>query len=249
MSPLEIHVAGVGINYHPAERSILTLHVQTKSFPTVQEAESSVASIINSLCDAIAPYCPQNTTTGSTKLEDNAAISHYSLKSFETSQGRDRVQDSSYNSTLSFSKSSSYQHTFSASADLIIEFRDFALLARLATTIGSMENVKIKCLEWVLTPSTRATVEAKARKDAARHAIRKARDYAEGFGGLSEEEAVSKVRAVLVKENVQYTTYTKAKIHLGKAKSGSIQKSEWDYEPQDVGVEVKVHARFTVDNE
>jgi uncharacterized protein YggE len=233
---MDIHVTGVGTNQHPAEHSILTLHAQTKSFPTAQEADSNVASIMNSLCDAIAPYCPYDNTTGSTN--NDAAISHYSLRTFETSQGRDRVQDSSYNSTLSFSKSHSYKHNYSTSAELSIEFRDFALLARLATQ---------QSLEWALTPSTQATVEAQARKDASRQAIRKARDYAEVFGGLSEEEAASKVRAVLVKETVQYKTFTKAKLHLGKAKSGQMQKSEWDYEPLDVGVEVKVDGKFAVD--
>ncbi|KAK7185351.1 hypothetical protein DPSP01_011111 [Paraphaeosphaeria sporulosa] len=240
MAPFDIHVAGTGTNRHPAERSILTLHTQTKCFPTIPEAETSVVSIINSLLDAIAPYCHQTATTGSTKAEDNAPISHYSLKSFETSQGRD--------TSMSFSKSSSHKSTY-ASADLIIEFRDFALLARLATTIGAMENVKINCLEWILTPATRATMEAQARKEAAKHAIRKARDYAEVFGGLTEEEAQSKVRAVLVKESFQYTKFTKPKLHLGKANGGRMQKSEWDYEPQDVGVEVKVDGTFTVEIE
>ncbi|KAF9732106.1 hypothetical protein PMIN03_000685 [Paraphaeosphaeria minitans] len=245
MAPFEIHVAGTGTNHHPAEHSVLTLRAQTKLFPTVPEAETSVVSIVNSLLDAIAPYCPQKTTTtttttGSTKPKDNAPISHYSLKSFETSQGRD--------APTTFSKSSSQKSAY-ASADLIIEFRDFALLARLATTIGAMENVKIKSLEWILTPATRATVEAQARKEAARHAIRKARDYAEVFGGLSEEEAVSRVRAVLVKESVQYTTFRRPRIHLGKAYSGRIQKSEWEYEPQDVGVEVNVDGKFTVDDD
>jgi uncharacterized protein YggE len=244
---MDICVTGAGTNYHPAERSILTLHAQTKSFPTAQEADSNVASILNSLCDAIAPYCPYDNTIGSTN--NDAAISHYSLKTFETSQGRDRVQDSSYNTTLSFSKGHTYKHNFSASAELSIEFRDFALLTRLATQIGSMENIKIQSLQWTLTPSTQATVEAQARKDASRQAIRKARDYAEVFGRLSEEKAVSKVRAVSVKEIVQYKTFTKAKVHLGKAKSGQMQKSEWDYEPLNVGVEVKVDGRFAVDNQ
>ncbi|KAJ4348635.1 uncharacterized protein N0V89_010013 [Didymosphaeria variabile] len=212
------------------------------AFPYPQEADSNVASILNSLCDAIAPYCPYETSTDS--ANNNAAISHYSIKTLETSQGRDRAQDYG---TMSFSSKASYKITFTAFADLSIEFRDFALLARLATQIGSMENVKIKSLEWILTPSTRATVEAQARKEAARHAIRKARDYAEVFGGLSEEEAASKVRAVLVKEAVPYKTVTKSKVHIGKAKSEWMQKSEWDYEPLDVGIEVKVDGRFAVD--
>ncbi|KAL1602508.1 hypothetical protein SLS60_005924 [Paraconiothyrium brasiliense] len=241
MAPLDIHVTGAGTAYHPAERSILTLHAQSISFPTAQEADSMVASVLNSLCDAIAPYCPYETSTDS--ANNNAAISHYSIKTFETSQGRDRVQD--YGS-MSFSSKSSYKISFSASANLSIEFRDFALLARLATQIGSMENVKIKSLEWILTPSTQATVQGQARKEAARHAIRKAKDYAEVFGGLSGDEAAIKVRAMLVKENVPYKTFTKAKVHIGKVKNGKTQKSEWDYEPLDVGVEVKVDGRFSV---
>lgn len=233
MAPFEIHVTGTGTSQHAAERSVLTLQARTKNLPTKQEADTSLVTIVNSLLDALAPHFPQKTTEG------YSAISHYSLKPYETSTSH------SYESS-SFSSKSSAVKTAYASADLIIEFRDFMLLARLATTIGGMENVNITSLEWTLTPATRANMEAQARKEAAKHAIRKARDYAEVFGGLSEEEAVSRVQAVVVKESVQYTTSTKPKIHLGKVNGGRIQKSEWDNEPKDLAVEVNVDGKFTV---
>ncbi|OAL44481.1 hypothetical protein IQ07DRAFT_592168 [Pyrenochaeta sp. DS3sAY3a] len=243
MAPLEINVTGAGTTYRPAERSVLILLAKSKPFPTAQGADSAVASIINSLCDAIAPYCPHDIATAS--KNENTGIAHYSFTTFETSSGHSRSHDTS--TGLAFSKSSKYETTFTASMEMSIEFIDFALLARIATQVRSMESVAIKSHTWTLTPSTQIEVQSQARKDAAKNAILKARNYAEAFAALDEDEAIRKVRAILIKEVEPYKMFKKAKLHFGKVKNETTQKSEWDYEPLDIGVEVKVDGKFVVD--
>lgn len=252
MAPLEINVTGTATTYRPAERSVLVLLAKSKPFPTAQEADSSIASIINSLCDAIEPYCPHDIATAS--KNENTGIAHYSFTTFETSSGHSRSHDTS--SSLAFSKSSKFETTFTASMEMSIEFIDFKLLARIAIQTRSMECVAIKSHTWTLTPSTQIDAQSQARKNAAKNAILKARNYAEAcaaldedeaFAAIDEDEASSKVRAILIKEVEPYKMLKKAKLHFRKVNNKTTQKSEWDWEPLDIGVEVKVDGKFVVD--
>lgn len=105
-----------------------------------------------------------------------------------------------------------------------------------------MENVKITQLHWTLTPETHKDLESRVRKDAAREAIRKARDYADVCG----DGKGGRVEAVWIKEWEAFTRLERNRAHVGKERVGVVQKSEWDYEPVDVGVEGRVDGKFVV---
>lgn len=240
MSAMEIQLGGRATAYRPAERCVLIFHTRSNPVQNATEADNAVASVLNTLCDAIAPFCSHDTATDD--ANEKTAITYYSVTTHETARGKDRSNDSS----MSFSKRSSYETTYTAYAEVTIEFRDFALLARLATQTGSMENVKIKSVEWMLTPASQAALEDEACKEASRNALRRARNYAEVFTGLSVDEATRRVRAITVKESKLYEKVTRSRQHSGMKHSGNIQKSEWDYKPLDVGVEVQVDGKFLV---
>lgn len=245
MTRLEINVQGVGTAIRRAERAILVLKAQSQYLPTPEEASAVVTSTANKLRDAISPYCPQDEETGKTK--ENAAISHYSMSTLDTSSHRDRRQRSTADTQDEPAK---YDTTYYARAEFNIKFSDFSALDTLATQFSRMENVRIERITWKLTDMTLESIEGGARKRAAQNALQRARDYAEVFADLSTEEAVRKVKAVDVKENQYYQQSTRPQLHYGKAQRALemvMNKAELQFEPEDVRLEVKVDGKFVVE--
>ncbi|KAF1912076.1 hypothetical protein BDU57DRAFT_523426 [Ampelomyces quisqualis] len=245
MTPLEINVQGVGTAIRRAERAILVLKAQSQYLPTPEEASAVVTLTANNLRDAIAPYCPQDEETGKTK--ENAAISHYSMSTLDTSSHRDRRSTASANTQDEPAK---YDTTYFARADFNIKFSDFSALDKLATQFSRMENVRIERITWALTDATLQSIEGGARKRAAQNALQRARDYAEVFADLSTEGATTKVRAVDVRESQYYQQSTRPQLHYGKRQrlEGMVlDKAELQFEPEDVRLQVKVDGKFVVE--
>jgi uncharacterized protein YggE len=113
-----------------------------------------------------------------------------------------------------------------------------------------MTNVRIEKVDWRLTDQTYDSITSIARKNAAHDAIRRARDYAEVFAGLSAEEAVAKVKAVNIDESNYYTTGSRPRLHYGKVQRQMMHKHdkmELQFQPEDISLEVKVTGKFVVE--
>jgi hypothetical protein len=244
MAPLEIHVTGAGTAIRRAERGILILQAQSQQLATPEEASAAITSTANILRDAIAPYCPQDEETGLTR--NDAAISHYSMSTLDTSSSRERRPAG--NSTVD--QAPKYDITYSARAEFNIKFSDFDVLDKLATQFSAMENTRIHRITWALTDATLKSIEGGARKRAAQDALQRARDYAEVFADLSTEDAVARVKAIEVKESQYYEQSTKPQLHYGKKQrimGQVLERAELQFEPEDVRLEVKVNGKFVVE--
>lgn len=242
MTRLEIHVTGTGTAIRRAERGILILKAHSNQLATAEEASSVVTSTANKLRDMIAPYCPQDETTGQTKPD--SPIAHYSMSTLDTSSHRERRPDSPSG------ERSTYDTTYSARAEFNIKFSDFSVLDKLATQFSAMDNTRIERITWHLTDVTFHSIQGGARKRAAEDAIQRARDYAEVFAGVPAEELKTRVRAVEAKENNYYQQSTRPQLHYGKAQRfrGTMEDAqELQFQPEDVRLEVKVDAKFIVE--
>jgi hypothetical protein len=144
-----------------------------------------------------------------------------------------------------------YDTYYSARADFHIKFADFDVLNTLATLFSGMTNIKIQRIEWKLTDATLASLKGATRKYASEDAIQKARDYAEVFAGVTEEDFPNRVRPFELKED-DYNSYkqsTRPQLHYGKAQRArmvAVDREELQFQPEDVRLEIKVHARFAV---
>lgn len=239
MSKLEIHVTGTGHVIHRAERGILVLQAQSQQVDTPEEASAIVTATASQLRDAILPYCPQDAATGRTK--DDAAIAHYTMTTLDTN---------SLHHPPRVDGKDEWYYTCSARAEFHIKFADLDVLDKLATQFSAMANVRIQRITWHLTDTTLDSIKGNARKKAAQDALQRARDYAEVFGGFTAEEAVSKVKAVEVKEGGRYQESTRPQLHSGKmqrARAIREEKEELKFESEDVRLQVEVSAKFVVE--
>lgn len=238
MAPLQINVVGTGSTIRPAERAILVLQAYSPDLSTAAEASAIVTLTANTIREAITPHCAQDTATG--KTLPGAAIAHYSMSTLDTNS-RSRAIDS---------KKEKYEIVYTAKAQFNIKFSDFTVLGQLATDFSAMQNVSIQRIEWKLTDVTDASIQGEARKRAAADAIQRARDYAQVFGGVAEEDLEKRVKAVDVKENGYYQRGTKPQLHIGKRQrfegESSFGKEELQFQPEDVRLSVNVDGRFVV---
>jgi uncharacterized protein YggE len=242
MARLDIHVTGAGTAIRRAERGILVLQAQSEQLATAEDASAVVTSTANKIRDTIAPYCPQDEETGRT--QEGAAIAHYSMSTLDTQSHRDKRTNTNPG------EPHKYDTTYSARAEFNIKFSDFNALDKLVTQFSAMENIRIQRITWALTDATLASIEGGARKRAGQNALQRARDYAEVFADLSTEEALTKVKAVDVKETQYYQQSTRPQLHYGKMqriKGQLVEKAELQFEPEDVRLEVKVDAKFVVE--
>jgi uncharacterized protein YggE len=63
-----------------------------------------------------------------------------------------------------------------------IRFQNFKALGSFATALSSISNVEVGQIEWLLTEETKTSYHSQLRKDAAKDAMSKARDYCDVFG-------------------------------------------------------------------
>jgi uncharacterized protein YggE len=233
MAQLEIHVTGTGTATRRAERGILVLEAQSQQLPTAEEASAVVSSTANKIRE-----------TSGTKA--GAAIAHYSMSTLDTSSNRERRPSQNKN----IDEAPKYDVTYSARAEFNIKFSDFSVLDKLATQFAAMDTVHIKRINWRLTNATLAAIEGGARKDAAQNALQRARNYAEVFADISEEDAARRVQAVDVKEDQYYQQSTKPQLHYGKKQrvyGTVVGRTELQFEPEDVRLDVKVSGKFIVE--
>ncbi|KAH8895804.1 hypothetical protein GQ53DRAFT_838734 [Thozetella sp. PMI_491] len=238
-SPFEIKLTGTGVSIRPAERAILNLKAESLQTSTPVEASEQVTTVANLIREIISPYCPQEDVAGAPKTD--AGISHYSMTTLETSCHYHQARTDQGVTTEAST-------TYSARAEFNIKFSSFAVLNQLATRFSAMENISIKRLSWHLTNDTADSLKSGTRKKAALDAIQRARDYAEVFCNLTAEEAVARVKPISLTEHANYSHSTRPQLHYGKKeRAAKVDEKELQFEPEDVSVEVRVDARFHVE--
>lgn len=241
MSRLEINVTGSGSAFLLAERGTLELQVRSRPCNTTEEALTALTSTINELRKTIERHC-----SSSSEPNYNAGITSYVMRGLDTSNHCERTHESGF-----IMSSKSVSHTaYSASIALFIDFSDFTLLNKFATDFAAMENITVKRVDWHLTETTLTRLQGTARERAAENALQRARDYAKVFASLEADDARSRIKAVDVKEDKKYEQRTKSQSHYGEKKGGEMDvfqnREEMAFEPQDVVVEVGVHAKFVI---
>lgn len=241
MAVLDIHVSGSGQAIRRAERAMLILQVCASQLPTAKEATSAITRTANLLRESIEHHCPIDDTTG--QPLPNAAISHYSITTLDTSQHRDARKE------LDAEGNRIYDTSYSARVDFHIKFSDFSVLDTLATRFSAMDNVRIQRINWCLTDDTLASICGGARKEAAQDAIQKAWDYASVFCGISEEEAKRRVKPVELKESSSYRSQSNRPwMHRDKRQMIKKHSSEdLMFQPEDVTLDAGVSAKFVVE--
>jgi uncharacterized protein YggE len=245
MARLEIAVTGNGATTLPAEHATLTLQIQSRPCPTTEEAPKALEHFITQLSETLALYCPKGEKSG-----QRAAIAHYSIGAGDVLTHHERSAESS--GFMSVSSKTPVTKSYVAKADMYVVFADFSALDSLATQFNAMDKVRVQGVQWSLSDASLAASRASSRKEAAKDALQRARDYAEALAGLEPAEAVERVKAVHIKEMEKYEISTRPKLWYGRKMGGNGKsvgakgKAEMYYEPMDVVVSVKVEGRFVV---
>ncbi|KAI0127265.1 hypothetical protein BJ170DRAFT_683111 [Xylariales sp. AK1849] len=219
-----MRLSGTGTSTHQAERAILTLSAASHKVATPAEASHQVISTASTVRDLLAPYCPQDEGTGS-------------MSSLQTNAQNERLRRDPKGGMAP-----KPAIVYTARADFHIKFADFSIINTLATKLSLMENVTISKIYWELTDSTYDGLQAGTRKDTAKDAIARARDYAEVFCGMAREGEAKGVHPVTVVESQYYQSNTKPQLHYGQGqRMGLIETKcrELRFEPEDVRLEVK----------
>ncbi|EME83262.1 uncharacterized protein MYCFIDRAFT_7308, partial [Pseudocercospora fijiensis CIRAD86] len=150
---------------HPAERAIVNLNVsssgpnKTAVSDEVITAAKHLESLLRDLGEA------------SEEASNPSPLSHWSKKSLTSSShipyNRDgEARPRKYSSKIQFD----------------IRFKDFKALGAFGTKASALPHVEVQNIEWMLTPATEKFFRSQLRKDAARDAIEKAKDYCEATG-------------------------------------------------------------------
>lgn len=71
---------------------------------------------------------------------------------------------------------------FRAASDLTVEFRDFDELGRWLGTVGELDGLEIRGVDWSLTEPTAAEIGAEVRREAVADAVARAMDYSTALG-------------------------------------------------------------------
>ncbi|KAK9419309.1 putative SIMPL domain-containing protein [Seiridium unicorne] len=192
------------LSLHRAERAILSVSASSHEVQTATIASSQVTSTAKAIRELITPHCPDNP---SEQIPSTTAISHYSMSSLQTNS---QIQRQPRSHTTDPQPEPKIVYT--ARADFTIKFADFSVLNELATKLSTMENVSIKRIDWHLTDATTDSIKAGTRKAAAKDAIARARDYAEVFGGMTAEEAITRTIPLSVAESAHYQLSSKPQV-------------------------------------
>jgi uncharacterized protein YggE len=71
---------------------------------------------------------------------------------------------------------------YTASATMTATFVDFSALGTFTSHLASTDHVSIERIEWDVSPATKMSLERGARREAVKHAMIKAKDFADAVG-------------------------------------------------------------------
>ena len=168
-TPFHLIVTGKSEIPHPAERAIINVSVSSSGTnkASVSDEVITTAKHIETL---LSPLSPQNE---SPEAKASAPLAHWSKTSLSSTS---HVPYNHKNPDITLDR----QYTASISFD--IRFRDFKALGSFGTKLSSLSHVEVQNIDWRLTDATEKSFKAQLRKEAAKDAMQKARDYCEVLG-------------------------------------------------------------------
>lgn len=129
-----------------------------------------------------------------------------------------------------------------ASGSLTVTVRDFTVLGDLVTALAGAEMVAVAGPWWNLRPDS--PVRREARVTAARDALRRAREYAEAFGG--RVTGLTEVADAGMLGERDQPVVMRAMAASAGALGAAAEPARLDFEPAKQTVRAQVEARFTM---
>ncbi len=129
----------------------------------------------------------------------------------------------------------------SASARLLVKFRDFGALARFVDDVGGLAGLTVSEVDWALTPQTQERTEAAVLAQAVARAKSRATTIAHAAGALDLQFRDIADPGLLgeVREAAPKMFAASARADMGSLGDGGI-----DLAPEDIVVTATLHARF-----
>ncbi len=131
---------------------------------------------------------------------------------------------------------------YTASGSVSVTVADFTVLGDLVAGLASEEMVAVRGPWWSLRPDS--GVHRQARLTAARDALRRAREYAEAFGG--RVTGLAEVADAGLLTDAKQPVRMHAMAASGAAYDSAEGQEDLDFEPAKQTVRAQVEARFTM---
>ncbi|KXT05770.1 hypothetical protein AC578_1022 [Pseudocercospora eumusae] len=238
-APFQITVQGNSEIPHPAERAIVNLKVSSSgpNKAAVSDEVITTAKHIESLLRDLGE--------ASEDASNPSPLSHWSKKSLTSS------------SHVAYDRDGEARpKKFSSKIPFDIRFKDFKALGAFGAKVSALPHVEVQDILWTLTPATEKSFKSQLRKDAAKDAIEKARDYCEatGCGNLVPVE--------LSEGNVYMPTTRSGMVYAARFASAGISEEEegneemldagpqdedLEFEPQEIKMILDVTMKFWAD--
>ena len=184
MAPFVIDVNGRAEIPHPAERALI--HVQVGSSGANKAAVSEeVLTTARHIEDLLRELSPRDQTPEAKK---EASLAHWSKSS---------LTSTSY-VPYDYLRKTQRPREYSASVKFDIRFKEFKALGDFGGKLSALSHVEVTGIDWILTAQTEKSYRSLLRKEAARDALQKARDYCEVLG-------CSNIRPVGLEEGQGFT--------------------------------------------
>lgn len=239
MAPTVINIQGSATLRRPAEIAVLNIEVSSsgKDQPTASRNVIQTVNNLQSILDAASLRTPPNNTgdsgsssSSSSTISPTAPISFYSIASLSTSSSDELDKDSLPTGS----------RIYTATTSIEIHFRSFATLGTMVVQFSSIPFVSLQGISWKLTDEVQAELEEQARTDALRHAIARARNYAQ----VIDRNTVTPVK---IQDSQQYLFFE------GRARQAAFKVADTasfgigvgiDFEPQVIEVKANLEVEF-----
>ncbi|KAF7188632.1 hypothetical protein HII31_10294 [Pseudocercospora fuligena] len=238
-APFQITVQGNSEIPHAAERAIVNLNVSSSgpNKAAISDEVITTAKHIESLLRDLGE--------ASEDASNSSPLSHWSKKSLTSSSHVPYNRDGE-----------ELPRRYSSKIPFDIRFKDFKALGTFGTKVSALPHVEVQNIEWILTPATEKSFKSQLRKDAAKDAIEKARDYCEATG-------CKNLRPVELNEgNVYMPTTRSGMVYAAAFAPGEVREEEegdeemlgagpqdedLEFEPQEIKMSLDVTMKFLAD--
>lgn len=165
MEPFVINVDGRAEIPHPAERAVINVLVASAGTNKASVSDEVLTSARH-LETLLRELSPQDKTP---EAKEASPLAHWSKTSLSaTSHVPYNAQKEIYEA-----------RQFNASISFDIRFKEFKALGGFGARLSALPHVEVPNIDWILTEATEKSYRSQLRKEAARDALQKARDYCE----------------------------------------------------------------------
>ncbi|EME46137.1 hypothetical protein DOTSEDRAFT_78518 [Dothistroma septosporum NZE10] len=158
----EVTVTGAAEIPHPAERGLINVSVASEGLNKAAVSDDVVTTSkhIESLLSELSPE------DESAEAKEASPLAHWDKTSLSATSYIPYDNDGNEK-----------PRQYKASVTFDIRFKEFKALGRFGTKVSSLNHVEVKNISWILTTDTEKSFQSKLRRDAAKDAMDKARDY------------------------------------------------------------------------